>query len=147
MGQTNYAASKAGVIGLTQSAARELGRLVRQLGACEKSGGRGQCSVLSGVSRHSPFHRHRIRCNSVLPGFIRTPMTQKVPQKVLDKVGDCGWRAESFRDQPLWASERMLGPLQGKQQIFNNCTRNEDPKNKSQSFSYKKPTKETFTLM
>ncbi|XP_043306648.1 (3R)-3-hydroxyacyl-CoA dehydrogenase isoform X1 [Cervus elaphus] len=86
MGQTNYAASKAGVIGLTQSAARELGRLVRQLGACEKSGGRGQCSVLSGVSRHSPFHRHRIRCNSVLPGFIRTPMTQKVPQKVLDKV-------------------------------------------------------------
>ncbi|KAM7229035.1 hypothetical protein CapIbe_019151 [Capra ibex] len=55
MGQTNYAASKAGVIGLTQSAARELGR-------------------------------HGIRCNSVLPGFIRTPMTQKVPQKVLDKV-------------------------------------------------------------
>ncbi|XP_039097689.1 estradiol 17-beta-dehydrogenase 8 isoform X1 [Hyaena hyaena] len=55
MGQTNYAASKAGVIGLTQTAARELGR-------------------------------HGIRCNSVLPGFIATPMTQKVPQKVLDKV-------------------------------------------------------------
>ncbi|XP_034847769.1 (3R)-3-hydroxyacyl-CoA dehydrogenase isoform X2 [Mirounga angustirostris] len=55
MGQTNYAASKAGVIGLTQTAARELGR-------------------------------HGIRCNSVLPGFITTPMTQKVPQKVLDKV-------------------------------------------------------------
>lgn len=29
MGQTNYAASKAGVIGLTQTVARELGRLVR----------------------------------------------------------------------------------------------------------------------
>lgn len=55
MGQTNYAASKAGVIGLTQTAARELAR-------------------------------HGIRCNSVLPGFIKTPMTQKVPQKVLDKV-------------------------------------------------------------
>ncbi|XP_045861481.1 (3R)-3-hydroxyacyl-CoA dehydrogenase isoform X2 [Meles meles] len=55
MGQTNYAASKAGVIGLTQTAARELGR-------------------------------HGIRCNSVLPGFITTPMTQKVPQKVLDKM-------------------------------------------------------------
>nr|XP_044632319.1 (3R)-3-hydroxyacyl-CoA dehydrogenase isoform X3 [Equus asinus] len=54
VGQTNYAASKAGVIGLTQTAARELGR-------------------------------HGIRCNSVLPGFIKTPMTQKVPQKVLDK--------------------------------------------------------------
>lgn len=55
MGQTNYAASKAGVIGLTQAVARELGR-------------------------------YRIRCNSVLPGFIKTPMAQKVPQKVLDKV-------------------------------------------------------------
>lgn len=55
VGQTNYSASKAGVIGLTQTVARELGR-------------------------------HGIRCNSVLPGFITTPMTQKVPQKVLDKV-------------------------------------------------------------
>ncbi|XP_058410622.1 (3R)-3-hydroxyacyl-CoA dehydrogenase isoform X2 [Diceros bicornis minor] len=55
MGQTNYAASKAGVIGLTQTVARELAR-------------------------------HGIRCNSVLPGFITTPMTQKMPQKVLDKV-------------------------------------------------------------
>ncbi|XP_064332444.1 (3R)-3-hydroxyacyl-CoA dehydrogenase isoform X6 [Camelus dromedarius] len=54
VGQTNYAASKAGVIGLTQTAAREFGR-------------------------------HGIRCNSVLPGFIKTPMIQKVPQKVLDK--------------------------------------------------------------
>ncbi|KAM5167131.1 (3R)-3-hydroxyacyl-CoA dehydrogenase isoform 2-T2 [Callospermophilus lateralis] len=55
IGQTNYAASKAGVIGLTQTAARELGR-------------------------------HGIRCNSVLPGFIATPMTEKMPQKVKDKV-------------------------------------------------------------
>lgn len=31
MGQTNYSASKAGVIGLTQTVARELGRLVRHL--------------------------------------------------------------------------------------------------------------------
>ncbi|KAM3848447.1 (3R)-3-hydroxyacyl-CoA dehydrogenase isoform 3-T3 [Vipera latastei] len=29
--------------------------------------------------------RHGIRCNTVLPGFIRTPMTDKVPRKVLDK--------------------------------------------------------------
>ncbi|XP_044281425.1 (3R)-3-hydroxyacyl-CoA dehydrogenase [Varanus komodoensis] len=29
--------------------------------------------------------RYHIRCNTVLPGFIRSPMTDKVPQKVLDK--------------------------------------------------------------
>ncbi|XP_015686078.1 estradiol 17-beta-dehydrogenase 8-like, partial [Protobothrops mucrosquamatus] len=29
--------------------------------------------------------RYGIRCNTVLPGFIRTPMTDKVPPKVLDK--------------------------------------------------------------
>ncbi|KAM6472467.1 (3R)-3-hydroxyacyl-CoA dehydrogenase isoform 2-T2 [Liasis olivaceus] len=29
--------------------------------------------------------RYGIRCNTVLPGFIRSPMTEKVPTKVLDK--------------------------------------------------------------
>ncbi|EDL10240.1 H2-K region expressed gene 6, isoform CRA_c, partial [Mus musculus] len=43
-------------------------------------------SVLPGVSIHSSSHRHGIRCNSVLPGFIATPMTQKMPEKVKDKV-------------------------------------------------------------
>ncbi|XP_074167419.1 (3R)-3-hydroxyacyl-CoA dehydrogenase isoform X6 [Sminthopsis crassicaudata] len=55
LGQANYAASKAGVDGMTRSVARELGR-------------------------------HGIRCNSILPGFIITPMTKKVPQKILDKI-------------------------------------------------------------
>ncbi|XP_029441044.1 estradiol 17-beta-dehydrogenase 8 [Rhinatrema bivittatum] len=54
VGQTNYAASKAGVEALTKTAAKELAR-------------------------------YGIRCNTVLPGFIDTPMTEKVPQKVLDK--------------------------------------------------------------
>ncbi|KAG8448527.1 hypothetical protein GDO86_015571 [Hymenochirus boettgeri] len=54
LGQANYAASKAGVEGLTKTAAKELAR-------------------------------YQIRCNTVLPGFISTPMTDKVPQKVLDK--------------------------------------------------------------
>ena len=55
IGQTNYAASKAGVIGLTLTWAKEFG----------KKG---------------------IRVNAVAPGFIKTPMTDKVPQKVLDMM-------------------------------------------------------------
>ncbi|XP_054620136.1 estradiol 17-beta-dehydrogenase 8 [Dunckerocampus dactyliophorus] len=55
MGQVNYAASKAGVEGLTRSAAKELSRF-------------------------------GIRCNCVLPGFISTPMTDKVPEKVISKM-------------------------------------------------------------
>ncbi|XP_043939512.1 (3R)-3-hydroxyacyl-CoA dehydrogenase isoform X2 [Protopterus annectens] len=54
LGQANYAASKAGVEGLTKTVAKELAR-------------------------------YGIRCNTVLPGFIETPMTAKVPQKVLEK--------------------------------------------------------------
>ncbi|XP_023270424.1 estradiol 17-beta-dehydrogenase 8 isoform X1 [Seriola lalandi dorsalis] len=55
VGQANYAASKAGVEGLTRTAAKELSRF-------------------------------GIRCNCVLPGFISTPMTDKVPEKVIDKM-------------------------------------------------------------
>ncbi len=52
IGQTNYAASKAGIIGMTKTWAKELA----------KSG---------------------IRVNAVAPGFIKTPMTEKVPEKVI----------------------------------------------------------------
>ncbi|KAK0142901.1 Estradiol 17-beta-dehydrogenase 8 [Merluccius polli] len=55
IGQVNYSASKAGVQGLTRTAAKELSR-------------------------------YGIRCNCVMPGFISTPMTDKVPEKVISKM-------------------------------------------------------------
>uniref|UniRef100_A0AAY4D1G6 (3R)-3-hydroxyacyl-CoA dehydrogenase n=2 Tax=Denticeps clupeoides TaxID=299321 RepID=A0AAY4D1G6_9TELE len=55
VGQANYTASKAGVEGLTRTAAKELSRF-------------------------------GIRCNCVLPGFISTPMTDKVPEKVISQI-------------------------------------------------------------
>ncbi len=52
-GQTNYAATKWGVIGMAKSWAKELGP-------------------------------KGVRVNAVAPGFILTPMTEKMPEKVLD---------------------------------------------------------------
>lgn len=57
IGQSNYAASKGGMIAMTKGWAKELAR-----------GGT------------------QIRANCIAPGFINTEMTQAVPQKVLDKM-------------------------------------------------------------
>jgi 3-oxoacyl-[acyl-carrier protein] reductase len=55
IGQTNYAATKAGLIGITKTLAKELG----------KKG---------------------IWVNAVAPGFIMTPMTSNVPEKILEMM-------------------------------------------------------------
>lgn len=55
IGQTNYSATKAGVIGMTKTWSKEFARKGAQ-----------------------------VRVNALAPGFIATPMTEKVPQKVLD---------------------------------------------------------------
>jgi 3-oxoacyl-[acyl-carrier protein] reductase len=57
IGQTNYSATKAGVIGLTKTWAKE-------------------------------FAKKGIRVNAIAPGFIKTPMTEKVPEKVLQIMID-----------------------------------------------------------
>ncbi len=55
IGQANYAASKAGIIGLTKALALELARY-------------GDITV-----------------NAIAPGFVRTEMTRKIPEKVMSK--------------------------------------------------------------
>ncbi|MDY6894865.1 MAG: 3-oxoacyl-[acyl-carrier-protein] reductase [Thermotogota bacterium] len=57
VGQTNYAASKGGVISMTYTWAKEFAR--------------------KGAN---------IRVNAVAPGFIKTPMTEKIPEKVLENI-------------------------------------------------------------
>ena len=57
LGQTNYAATKAGVIGMTKSWAKEFAR--------------------KGAN---------VRSNAVAPGFINTPMIQHVPEKVIENL-------------------------------------------------------------
>lgn len=62
IGQTNYAASKAGVEAMTRCASKEFGKF-------------------------------QIRVNAILPGFIDTPMTEIVPEKIKDMlVQQCALR-------------------------------------------------------
>lgn len=55
IGQINYAAAKAGLIGMTKTLAKELGK-------------------------------KNIRVNAIAPGFIMTPMTASVPEKILEMM-------------------------------------------------------------
>ncbi|MGI6782217.1 MAG: SDR family NAD(P)-dependent oxidoreductase [Acholeplasmataceae bacterium] len=62
IGQTNYAATKAGVIGMTKSWAKELARFDRK------------------TERYIP-----VRVNAIAPGYTMTDMMKTVPQNLLDQ--------------------------------------------------------------
>ncbi len=67
IGQTNYAASKSGMFGLTMSMAREAASNLARSGKADPTG--------IGVT-----------VNAVAPGFIETEMLESIPEKVLDKI-------------------------------------------------------------
>jgi len=67
IGQANYAASKAGLLGLTKTLAKEAAFILARAGRL----------VDNGVG---------ITVNTVTPGFVATEMLENVPEKVLDKI-------------------------------------------------------------
>jgi 3-oxoacyl-[acyl-carrier protein] reductase len=86
-GQTNYVASKAGVIGMSKVWARELGR-------------------------------KGIRVNAVAPGFIRTRLTEGIPDKVMTKLreriplGEMG-RVQDIANAYVWLASDEASYITG----------------------------------
>jgi 3-oxoacyl-[acyl-carrier protein] reductase len=67
IGQANYAASKAGMLGLTKTLAKEAAFLLGRAGKLQDEG--------VGVT-----------VNTVTPGFVATEMLENIPEKVLAKI-------------------------------------------------------------
>jgi acetoacetyl-CoA reductase/3-oxoacyl-[acyl-carrier protein] reductase len=67
IGQANYAASKAGMLGLTKTLAKETAFILARAGR----------QADNGVG---------ITVNTVTPGFVATEMLENVPEKVLDRI-------------------------------------------------------------
>jgi NAD(P)-dependent dehydrogenase (short-subunit alcohol dehydrogenase family) len=67
IGQANYAASKSGMFGLTQTLAREAAHALKKSGKLLEPG--------AGLT-----------VNTVAPGYINTEMVQTVPEKVMDMI-------------------------------------------------------------
>mgnify|MGYP003694459339 CR=1 FL=1 len=67
IGQANYAASKAGLFGLTKTLARE---------ACFQMGRAGKLTE-DGIG---------VTVNAITPGYVATEMVESIPEKVLDRI-------------------------------------------------------------
>ena len=67
VGQSNYAASKSGMFGLTKTLAREAAFNLQKTGRLDPSG-------------------VGLTVNAVAPGFIETEMLDSIPEKVLDRI-------------------------------------------------------------
>ncbi len=67
IGQANYAASKAGMLGLTKTLAKEAAFVLAKAGKLEE-------------------HGLGITVNTVTPGFVATEMLDGIPEKTLDKI-------------------------------------------------------------
>jgi NAD(P)-dependent dehydrogenase (short-subunit alcohol dehydrogenase family) len=67
IGQANYAASKAGLLGLTKTLAKETAFILARAGRLEENG-------------------VGITVNTVTPGFVATEMIDNIPEKVLDRI-------------------------------------------------------------
>ena len=67
IGQANYAASKAGLFGLTKTLARE---------ACFQKGRTGKLTE-EGIG---------VTVNAITPGYVATEMVETIPEKVLDRI-------------------------------------------------------------
>jgi len=67
IGQANYAASKAGMLGLTKTLAKETAFILARAGRLTDNG-------------------VGITVNTVTPGFVATEMLENIPEKVLDRI-------------------------------------------------------------
>ncbi|XP_077987057.1 (3R)-3-hydroxyacyl-CoA dehydrogenase-like [Glandiceps talaboti] len=89
-----------GVFLMSQAIARMMienkikhGSIINMASISGKIGNIGQCNYVASKAAVEGFTRtcakelaqHDIRCNAVLPGWIETPMTQAVPEKVMEK--------------------------------------------------------------
>ena len=87
VGQTNYAASKGGIIGLTRALAKEMAQ-------------------------------YGVRANAILPGFVDTPMTKAIPERIQQQLkekialGEFG-KADDIANLALFLSSNRSGYITG----------------------------------